>query len=164
MMPPPSSSELPSIYISLMPGVPDKFARWVEIGAEEEGVPCHRVDTESADLIAAAYQCALASPLKIGVAVSMNAIALHEFRMPPEQSVLYRQLDSFPEQTCRLIGANAARLYVRRPLRLDIIPEIEFGAQSPQANPSEEPILVEAETIKNLVVLVIRKLRERNLL
>jgi len=158
-----STLERPAIYISLMQATPAEYARWVEIGAEEEGVPCRLVEIEGKDLIERAYQAATASPLKIGVAVSNDAVVLHEFHMPPHQPVLVFDLDNNPQRACRLMGANAARFFVRRPLYLTPLPEpahpvVESGEKSQSLSPAE------LKQVVRLVLLILQKLRERGAL
>lgn len=158
-----STLEKPAIYISLMPATPAEYARWVEIGAEEEGVPCRLVEIEGKDLIERAYQAATASPLKIGVAVSNNAVVLHEFHMPPHQPILVFELDNNPQRACRLMGANAARFFVRRPLYLGPLPESAQPAAESREN-SQNLTPAELKQVVRLVFLILQKLRERGAL
>jgi hypothetical protein len=158
-----STLERPAIYISLMQATPAEYARWVEIGAEEEGVPCRLVEIEGKDLIERAYQAATASPLKIGVAVSNDAVVLHEFHMPPHQPVLVFDLDNNPQRACRLMGANAARFFVRRPLYLTTV--TDTPQQSPAAAENPQNLSpTEVKQVVTLVLLILQKLRERGAL
>ncbi len=169
-----SALEKPAVYISLMPGTPAEYARWVEIGAEEESVPCRVVEIEGSDLVERAYQTAVASPLKIGVAVSAQAVILHEFHMPPHQPVLAFELDNDPRCACRLMGANAARFFVRRPLYLSPLPDTTLpntpsaeAAQSAPAAVAENSANLSPDELKQVIRLVVRivqEMRERGVL
>ncbi|GIV64004.1 MAG: glycerol dehydratase reactivase beta/small subunit family protein [Chloroflexota bacterium] len=159
-----STLERPAIYVALMPGVPQQYAHRVEIGAEEEGVPCRLVEMEGKDVLDLAYQCAIASPLKIGVAVSENAVVLHEIHMPPQQPVLSFDLNNHPQSACRVMGANAARLFVRRPLYLTNSPEFAQPAPPPTVENSQDLSSTELNEMIRIVFLVLQKLRERGAL
>lgn len=155
-----SNLERPAIFITLMPSTSLEYARWVEIGAEEEGVPCRLVEIEGKDLIERAYQAATASPLKIGVAISNDAVVLHEFHMPPHQPVLMYDLDNDPQRACRLMGTNAARFFVRRPLYLTTVTDIPQSFPAATENPQNlSP--AEVKQVVTLVLLILQKLRER---
>lgn len=158
-----SNLERPAIFITLMPSTSLEYARWVEIGAEEEGVPCRLVEIEGKDLIERAYQAATTSPLKIGVAISNDAVVLHEFHMPPHQPVLMFDLDNDPQRACRLMGANAARFFVRRPLYLTTVTDIPQSFPAATENPQNlSP--AEVKQVVTLVLLILQKLRERGAL
>lgn len=158
-----STLERPAIFVALMPGAPRQAARWVEIGAEEEGVPCRLIELEGKDVIDLAYQAAMASPLKIGVAVSERSVVLHEFHMPPHQPVLVFDLDTDTQRACRLMGANAARFFVRRPLYLTPLPESAPPVPAAAENP-QNLSAAELRQVIRLVVLILQKLRERGAL
>lgn len=159
----PSTLERPAIYVTLMPDTSPEYARWVEIGAEEEGVPCRLVEIEGKDLIERAYQAATASPLKIGVAVSKDSVALHEFHMPPHQPVLVFELEHHPQRACRLMGANAARFFVRRPLILTPLPD--SAEALPAAGEGSQTLSpAELKQAVRLVLLILQKMRERGVL
>ena len=74
--------ERPCIHVSLLADTDPSLYRWVEIGAEEEGVPTRQVSCETGDLVSLAYQAAQSSRLNIGVGISAQAVALHERHMP----------------------------------------------------------------------------------
>ncbi len=91
----------------------------MQIGAEEEGVPCQLVSEQANDLVALAYAASKSSRFNIGVGVSDTEVVLHEMHMPPEQPVLAFKFSGKADYFCRLMGANAARMIIRKPFRFD---------------------------------------------
>jgi hypothetical protein len=110
--------EPPAIYVVLS-GVDRQFYRWVEIGAEEEGVPCRLVLGSAEDLLDQAHTAAQASRVGVSVAIGNGLAILDEAHMPPGRPVLSRNLGGNPMGACRLAGGNAGRLVKRMPLRFE---------------------------------------------
>ena len=165
--------ERPCIHVSLLPGTDEALYRWVQIGAEEEGVPCRLVTGAAADLIALAYEAATSSRFSIGVGVSPDMVALHEMHMPPEKPVLSWKFSGQPDDFCRMMGTNAARMVVRKPFRFadEVGPEVRKRPSHPSWNEEYQPINREATAappaifddpaqIAAIVALVIKKLQE----
>lgn len=166
----------PCIHVSLLPDADPSLYRWVEIGAEEEGVPTRQVTGEAGDLTSLAYQAAQSSRFNIGVGISSQAVALHEQHMPVGQPVLVfnfspaERPDAF--YVCRVMGANAARMVVHRPLHIDInFPPPSVNHQSNTINhqqtiekvlPVEDPEIAPAQLAK-IIALVVQKLQERGM-
>lgn len=113
------NTDRPCIHVCLVGGVDPTLYRWVEIGAEEEGVPCRQVQISETGLVATAYATAQSSRFDIGVVVTPDRVILHEAHMPPEQPVLTFQIKESAPHICRLMGSNAARLVIRLPFRFD---------------------------------------------
>lgn len=109
--------ERPCIHVCVLGGAAPELYRWVEIGAEEEGLPTRQVEPAERDVIASALAAAQSSRFDIGVALDGDRVVLHEAHMPPAQPVLAFELAAAPRQICRLMGGNAARMVVRLPLR-----------------------------------------------
>ena len=109
--------ERPCIHVCVLSGAAADLYRWVETGAEEEGLPTRQVDSAERDVVAGAFAAAQSSRFDIGVAVATDRVVLHEAHMPPAQPVLSFELAANPWRTCRLMGGNAARMVVRLPLR-----------------------------------------------
>lgn len=107
----------PCIHVCLTGGADSRLYRWVEIGAEEEGLPCRQVQISETGPVATAYATAQSSRFDIGVAVTPEQVILHEIHMPPEQPVLTFQTKDNASHMCRLMGSNAARLVIRLPFR-----------------------------------------------
>lgn len=133
--------ERPCIHVSLLPGTDASLYRWVHIGAEEEGVPCRQVEGQADELTALAYEAARSSRFHIGVALSAETAVLHEMHMPPEQPVMSEPLAERPYFISRLMGANAARMVIRKPFRF----ADEEAEQLPQKQPPAAPIQPAAE-------------------
>ncbi len=117
------SRERPCIHVCLVDAAPSDLDRWVEVGAEEEGIPMRSVPAKGTDVVAAAYAAAQSSRVDVGVAVAADRVVLHEVHMPPQQPVLVAELGTDPRRICRRMGGNAARLVARLPLRIEDEPE-----------------------------------------
>lgn len=167
--------ERPCIHVSLLPGTDEALYRWVQIGAEEEGVPCRQVAGAATDVIALAYEAAQSSRFHIGVGVSPDMVALHEMHMPPEKPVLSWKFSGRPDDFCRMMGTNAARMVVRKPLRFadEVEPVVAKRPFHPSWNEDYQPIGKEVAAspataddpaqIAAIVALVIKKLEERGI-
>jgi len=114
----------PAIHVSLTPEADESLYKWISIGAEEEGIPCRLEpadetdgDTDAATLAHAAAQD---SRLDVGVGLASGQVAVHERHMPAERPVIISEVEEdHARQVCRSAGANAARLVIGTPLRLD---------------------------------------------
>ncbi len=161
--------ERPCIHVSLLPGADASLFRWVEIGAEEEGIPTRQIPCEASDLASLAYQAAQSSRLSIGVGISAQAVALHEVHMPVGQPVLVFKFSQAEGPNapflCRMMGANAARMVVHRPLHIDIKfppPSVSHHPQLEEALPTTEPEIDPARLAK-IIALVVQKLQQRGM-
>jgi Dehydratase medium subunit. len=172
-----ASSDRPAIHICHVGAVAPGLDLWVEIGAEEEGVPTRVVDAVSdSDVVAAAYGAARSSRVDIGVAISPDCVVLHETHMPPEKPVLTFSLGTDPRQICRLMGGNAARMVARLPLRFeedlfeqDVVSlnretkktsEQSYQNSTGEVVSSEENVLSDHD-VKRIAALVTSIIRER---
>jgi hypothetical protein len=123
--------ERPCIHVCVVAGAEAALYGWVEIGAEEEGLPTHNIAVAEHDVVAAAYAAAQSSRFDIGVAIAPNRVVLHEVHMPPSQPVLSFELGAERGRLCRLMGGNAARMVVRLPLRVAVEAEAQHEAARP---------------------------------
>ena len=174
--------ERPCIHVTLLPGTDPSLYRWVQIGAEEEGVPCKLVTEEAPDLVALAYAAAQSSHFNIGVAVSGAQTVLHEVHMPPQFPVLAFEYADQAGYFCRLMGSNAARMIVRKPLRFTDEPApfndsrngsagADAVAYAPTTVPADAPelglnssnLIADPAEIARLVSVIVRKLEERGI-
>ena len=112
-------AESPAIHVVLAPGVDPRFFRWVQVGAEEEGVPCRLAPASAQGLMAAASEAAQASRLGVGVGVGADKVLLHEAHMPAECPVWEWAPEGGMAKVCRLAGGAAGRFVKRMPLRLE---------------------------------------------
>ena len=124
--------------------------------------------------MALAYAASKSSRFNIGVGVSDTEVVLHEMHMPPEQPVLTFPFSGRADYFCRLMGANAARMIIRKPLRFE--EELsQFESDLPgqeTVEPVHTPPSATAEIypanlsfdpvqIAKIVAVVVRKLQER---
>ena len=114
----------PAIHVSLAPGADESLYKWIAVGAEEEGIPCRldpadETDGET-DVASLAHAAAQNSRLDVGVGLTSGQVAVHERHMPVERPVIISEVEEdHASQVCRSAGANAARLVIGTPLRLD---------------------------------------------
>lgn len=171
--------ERPCIHISLAAGADQALVRALEVGAEEEGVPCRLLTSNAQGVVAVAYEAAFSSRFGIGLGLDRDEIVLHEMHMPAEQPVLRFGLGAQAAAACRAMGANAARLLVHRPLHLSPLLEAAAGAAPPAVGCSVRPsvaapqpvapsapagdIDLEAAALARIVAAVVEKLRERGI-
>jgi len=149
--------ESPAVHVSIAQDVDQQFYRWVEIGAEEEGVPCRSLQSGKGDAVELAHSAAQSSRLGVGVGVSGKRVALHEVHMPAGKPVLTLDVGNDLARACRLAGSNAGRLVKGTPLRFakDEAPERESEreiARPPRAGLSQS----EAQAVANAIVRVLK--------
>lgn len=167
--------ERPCIHVVLLPEADAQMYRWVEIGAEEEGVPCRVVPYAGGDVLAEAYAASHSSRFQVGVAVSDKAVVLHEMHMPAQQAVLTFALNGQAAHACRVMGANAARMVIHKPLHIDLtlpaVPPLPQRAPRPAASaPVTAPAAppppaagepLDVEFVTRVIATVVRILQER---
>jgi hypothetical protein len=154
-----SYMECPTIYVSLSADTDPRAYQWVEIGAEEEGVPCRLVDSTGGDAVNLAYAAAQGSRLGVGVGIAESRAALHEAHMPPAHPVFAIDLQASIMLACRLMGSNAGRMVKHMPLRLALVePEISDPADIGPAVPIvEAPISTDATVLAEMIARVLRQ-------
>lgn len=162
--------ERPCIHVCLVGGADESLYRWVEIGAEEEGVPTRQVATQAAEPTAAAFEAAQSSRFDVGVSVAPGRVTLHERHMPAERPVLAFDDGADFRSLCRLMGGNAARMVIRLPFRFEPNPAtLASSERLGKPNPSSLPDPagfgpgdndIDAATV---VKIVVRILRERGI-
>lgn len=164
----------PCIHVCLVDGVDEDLYRWVEIGAEEEGVPTRQVTVQTVEPTAAAFNAAQSSRFDVGVSVAPGQVTLHESHMPAEQAVLTFDTPGDLRSLCRLMGSNAARMVARLPLRFAADDEPPQPAPKPQRRPVASPLVAaQAATVPvgdaisidvaTIARIVVRILRERGI-
>lgn len=175
--------ERPCIHISLAADVDQASVRAqvraLEVGAEEEGVPCRLMASSAQGGVAVAYEAAFSSRFGIGLGLDRHEIVLHEMHMPAAQPVLRFELGQRAAAACRAMGANAARLLVHRPLYMSPLPEpaadatpIAVGSAVRPSVAAPQPVApsapagdidLEAAALARIVAAVVEKLRERGI-
>ena len=116
--------ERPAIHVSIAPEADESLYKWIAVGAEEEGIPCRLVPDEEtdddADVATLAHSAAQNSRLDVGIGLAYGEVAVHERHMPAERPVIISKVEEDQaKEVCRSAGANAARLVIGTPLRLD---------------------------------------------
>jgi hypothetical protein len=170
-----AEQDRPCIHVCLLGGVEDDLYRWVEVGAEEEGVPTRKVAVEANESLPAAYEAAQGSRFEIGVSVAPGRVTLHERHMPTALPVLSFDTGADPRPVCRLMGSNAARMVVHLPFRFggeDDVPASlakphrRSAVQGPaQSAPATEPFTGLSDSdVKTMARVIARILRERGVL
>jgi hypothetical protein len=150
----------------------------VQIGAEEEGVPCRLVTETAYDLATMAYEAARSSRFNIGVAISAEEVVLHERHMPVGKPVMSLKFTGQADYFCRVMGANAARMVIRKPFRFideETPPQskartkpVHFATAGglrrspPPGHLCGAPIEDQAQ-VAALVALIVQKLNERGI-
>ena len=167
--------ERPCIHVALLPGVDVNLYRWVQIGAEEEGVPCRKVDSQESDAIANAFTASQSSKFNIGVAVGPTQVVLHESHMPPNTPVLAFDVDDNQMWVARLMGCNAARMIIRKPFRFEdeavsdeqlAVSSQQSAVSSQQSATSDQQLAtndLDPAQLKAVVTVIVRKILERGM-
>ncbi len=162
--------ERPAIHVAAASRADGSAFQYVEVGAEEEGVPCRQVEGHGDAAVALAYAAAQSSRFGVGVGIGTHEVAIHEVHMPADRPVLRFTFGGEYRPACRLAGSNAARLVIRLPLRLvDSIVETTPGMP---AEPMVQPAARTAEhdnpgdtlspaEIRDTVRALVRVLRQR---
>ena len=170
-----AEQDRPCIHVCLLGGVEDDLYRWVEVGAEEEGVPTRKVAVEANESLPAAYEAAQGSRFEIGVSVAPGRVTLHERHMPTAQPVLSFDTGTDPRPVCRLMGSNAARMVVHLPFRFGGEDEVPASMAKPhrrsavqgptQSAEAAEPFIGLSDSdVKTVAQVIARILRERGVL
>jgi hypothetical protein len=173
----PFEQQRPCIHVSLLPGTEASLYHWVQIGSEEEGVPCRLVSEQADDLVALAFAAAQSSRFNIGVGVSNTAVVLHETHMPPQTPVLVFEFSDQPDYYCRLMGSNAARMIIRMPFRFEDEPALFTNGDEAQLEAARTPspisnvqagskasdLEVDHAQLAQIVTLIVQKLQERGI-
>ena len=170
-----AAQDRPCIHVCLLGGVEHDLYRWVEVGAEEEGVPTRKVAVEANESLSAAYEAAQGSRFEIGVSVAPGRVTLHERHMPTAQPVLSFDTGTDPRPVCRLMGSNAARMVVHLPFRFGGEDEVPASMAKPHRRPAvqgptqsataPEPFTGLSDSdVKTVALVIARILRERGVL
>ena len=105
----------PAVHVLCSPDVPETALRQLHYGMEEEGVPCETGVKTGADALALAWEAAQASRLEVGVGLDGQSAVLHFSKLDPGQPLFQIPVRSMGQ--VRVLGANAARLVKKLPLK-----------------------------------------------
>ncbi|MGO3732296.1 MAG: glycerol dehydratase reactivase beta/small subunit family protein [Vagococcus sp.] len=104
----------PTIYVTKLSETAD--LKWLLCGMEEEEIPSEIVPSQHTDMIDAAYESAVNSPLAVGIAIDDKQAVLH-FKSLPERGPLF--IVENTREKMMTLGMNAARLVKGIPFKLD---------------------------------------------
>lgn len=105
----------PNIRILSSPDVPETILRQLIYGMEEEGIPWESGVKEGMDALALAWEAAQSSRLEVGLGVDGRKVVLHYSKL--EQDKPLYETPARPSDQVRVLGANAARLVKKLPLK-----------------------------------------------
>lgn len=112
-----NASERPAIIIySADDRLSEDIVKEILLGAEEEGVPAKTVMVEGETAEKLAQNAAIASALEVGIGVNGRNAVL-QFRKLPELKPVGEIKETIKTEEYRNLGANAARLAKKMPLR-----------------------------------------------
>ena len=86
-----------------------------QYGMEEEGIPWEAA-AGTGDALSLAWEAARSSRLEVGIGLDRQALVLHYSKLEREQP-LFRIPANSGMETVRALGANAARLVKKLPLK-----------------------------------------------
>ncbi len=105
----------PTVHVLCSPDVPEQAFWQLLYGLEEEGIPCETWTKTEGDALTLAWEGAQASRLEVGVGMDAQTAVLHISKLEFEHP-LFRIPVRSVEQV-RVLGANAARLVKKLPLK-----------------------------------------------
>ena len=105
----------PNIHVLASPDAAPSALRQLTYGMEEEGIPWEEDTREGMDALALSWEAAQASRLEVGLGLDEQFVVLHYSKLRQDQP-LYRVPARQMDQV-RAIGANAARLVKKLPLK-----------------------------------------------
>lgn len=108
--------EKPSIHLLYAHDCGDEALFQLRHGMEEEGIPWKEDGRLSEDAIELAWEAAQASRLDVGIGLTRDLVVLHFAKLLKEVPLfcISRQADL---ELVRMLGANAARLVKKMPLK-----------------------------------------------
>lgn len=115
-MPPIYEAIKPTISLRYTAGASDALVREVRLGMEEEGIPFAEETTPNADALSLAWDGAQSSRLEVGIGLDDQFAILHFAKLDREQP-LFKISARSPMEKVRALGANAARLVKKQPLK-----------------------------------------------
>lgn len=105
----------PNVRVLMSPDASPVALRQLTYGMEEEGIPWEEDAREGMDALALSWEAAQASRLEVGLGLDRQFVVLHYSKLQQDQP-LYRVPARQMDQV-RAIGANAARLVKKLPLK-----------------------------------------------
>lgn len=156
---------MPVVWIYTSYSTKGENLRQIELGLEEEGIPCkvHEVKSESAHDMA--IQAAKASSLGVGLSLVESACqaVLHHRDLPDDEKLIEITGEAFNNNTLRRLGANSARFVKGTPLVPIIENDVDdvIRPSSDQSGAmdslSSQYDGIDIETLVRIVVEIIKK-------
>ena len=100
----------PTVHVRCAEDTPQEVLRQLQYGMEEEGIPWEAA-AGTGDALSLAWEAARSSRLEVGI-----GLVLHYSKLEREQP-LFRIPANSGMETVRALGANAARLVKKLPLK-----------------------------------------------
>ena len=105
----------PTVHVRCAEDTPQAVLRQLQYGMEEEGIPWEAA-AGTGDALSLAWEAARSSRLEVGIGLDRQALVLHYSKLEREQP-LFRIPANSGMETVRALGANAARLVKKLPLK-----------------------------------------------
>lgn len=105
----------PTVHVLCSSDVPESALRQLLYGLEEEGIPCETWTETDGNALALAWKGAQASRLGVGVGMDGQNAVLHISKFEYERPLF--QIPVRSGEQARILGANAARLVKKLPLK-----------------------------------------------
>ena len=105
----------PTVHVRCAEDTPQEVLRQLQYGMEEEGIPWEAA-AGTGDALSLAWEAARSSRLEVGIGLDRQALVLHYSKLEREQP-LFRIPANSGMETVRALGANAARLVKKLPLK-----------------------------------------------
>lgn len=110
------TQERPTIRLHAHDAVAPELLAPLLLGIEEEGVPVEVHRDDQLNPLTLAHEAAVASRLGVGVGVALDYVVITTEKLPESRPYIAEFLGHSPAQD-RIIGADAARIVKRSPLR-----------------------------------------------
>ena len=105
----------PTVHVLCSSDTPKNAIQQLLYGLEEEGIPCEAWTEEEGNALGLAWKGAQASLLEVGVGMDGQAAVLHISKLEYEKPLFQIPVRSIGQ--VRILGANAARLVKKLPLK-----------------------------------------------
>lgn len=105
----------PTVHVLCSSDVPKNALQQLLYGLEEEGIPWEIWTAEEEDALMLAWNGAQASRLGVGVGMDRQSVVLNMSKLAQEKPLFQIPIQSVEQ--ARILGANAARLVKKLPLK-----------------------------------------------
>lgn len=105
----------PTVHVLCSPDVPKDALQQLHYGLEEEGIPFETLTEADGDALSLAWKGSQASRLGVGVGMDGRTAVLHISKLAQDRPLF--QIPIRFEEKVRILGANAARVVKKLPLK-----------------------------------------------